>query len=72
MDAVIAVLPGDGIGPEVARAAVRVLEAVAQSYGHRFDFGEYPMGGAAIDACGDAMMRHIAVLLPPEQRGYYA
>jgi 3-isopropylmalate dehydrogenase len=57
VDAVIAVLPGDGIGPEVARAAVRVLKAVAQSYGHRFDFGEYPMGGAAIDACGEPLPR---------------
>lgn len=48
----IAVIPGDGIGPEVVRQAVVVLEAVAQKFGHRFEFQEVLMGGAALDAVG--------------------
>ena len=48
----IAVLPGDGIGPEVTRAAVEILQDCAAASGHEFDFREYPFGGAAIDACG--------------------
>ena len=52
MHAEIIVLPGDGIGPEVASAAVRVLETVAQRYGHDFRFDTRLIGGAAIDAEG--------------------
>jgi 3-isopropylmalate dehydrogenase len=48
----ITLLPGDGIGPEVAAEAARVLRAVAQVYGHEFTFNEQPMGGAALKACG--------------------
>lgn len=48
----IAVLPGDGIGPEVTRAAVEVLQDCASTFGHHFDFREFPFGGCAIDACG--------------------
>jgi 3-isopropylmalate dehydrogenase len=47
----IAVLPGDGIGPEVTRAAVEVLQDCAQTFGHLFDFQEFPFGGIAIDKC---------------------
>jgi 3-isopropylmalate dehydrogenase len=47
----IAVLPGDGIGPEVTSAAVQILEDCASAFGHRFDFKEYPFGGIAIDTC---------------------
>jgi 3-isopropylmalate dehydrogenase len=54
----IVVLGGDGIGPEVASEAVRVLEAVAQRFGHEFTFESHLIGGAAIDATGSA--------LPPE------
>jgi 3-isopropylmalate dehydrogenase len=46
--ATIAVLPGDGIGPEVTRAAVRVLEAVSASGGHRWKLTTWPIGGAAL------------------------
>jgi 3-isopropylmalate dehydrogenase len=48
----IAVLPGDGIGPEVMAEAVRVLEAVGAAYGHAFAFTHAPIGGAAWDAAG--------------------
>jgi 3-isopropylmalate dehydrogenase len=58
MEAVIALLPGDGIGPEVIASARRVLDAVADRYGHVFVFHEGLIGGAAIEATGDP--------LPPE------
>jgi len=48
----IAVLPGDGIGPEVTREAIRVLRAVEQGTGAAFEFEEALVGGAAIDATG--------------------
>jgi len=50
MKARIAVLPGDGIGPEVTAEAVRALRAVAERFGHELDFEEAPIGAAAMDA----------------------
>jgi 3-isopropylmalate dehydrogenase len=55
MKASIALLPGDGIGPEVVNAAVTVLECIATRYHHQFDMSTYLMGGCAIDACGIAL-----------------
>ena len=48
----IAVLSGDGIGPEVTAQAVRVLRAVAKGAGARLEFEEALCGGCAIDATG--------------------
>jgi 3-isopropylmalate dehydrogenase len=58
MKAHIAVLGGDGIGPEVVAEGLRVLRAVARTHGHELEFAELPFGGAAIDSHGDP--------LPPE------
>jgi 3-isopropylmalate dehydrogenase len=55
MHADIALLPGDGIGPEVTAAAVSVLRTVASRQGHRFEFHEHDIGGIAIDRCGDPL-----------------
>jgi 3-isopropylmalate dehydrogenase len=55
MKATIAVIPGDGIGPEVTSQAVRVLEKVASRYGHDFTYTEAMMGGIAIDRTGDPL-----------------
>ncbi|MEZ5441904.1 MAG: 3-isopropylmalate dehydrogenase [Lysobacterales bacterium] len=55
MDALIALLPGDGIGPEVLAAGRELLEAVGRQFGHRFELREGLIGGAAIDACGDPL-----------------
>ncbi|NOZ06459.1 MAG: 3-isopropylmalate dehydrogenase [Chloroflexi bacterium] len=52
MQARIAVLPGDGIGPEVTREGVKVLQRVAELFGHDFAFEEAMVGGCAIDAAG--------------------
>jgi 3-isopropylmalate dehydrogenase len=53
--ALIAVLAGDGIGGEVTAEAVRVLGAVAARFGHAFEFQAALLGGAAIDATGEAL-----------------
>jgi 3-isopropylmalate dehydrogenase len=55
MDALITVLPGDGIGPEVTSAASAVLQQVASKYGHNFNIKEKLIGGAAIDASGSPL-----------------
>ncbi len=55
MEARFALLPGDGIGPEIVAEARRVLEAVAGRFGHAFTFDVQPMGGAAIDEFGDPL-----------------
>ncbi len=55
MEALITLLPGDGIGPEVTSAAHRVLKEVAQRYGHSFEYKVELIGGAAIDVCGDPL-----------------
>jgi len=52
MAALIGVLPGDGIGPEVTAEALRVLEAAARLGGRRFQMRHALIGGAAIDAAG--------------------
>lgn len=54
----IAVLPGDGIGPEIIGQAVKVLEKVANVYNHKFEFVYAPVGGAAIDECGEPYPYH--------------
>lgn len=48
----IALLKGDGIGPEIVNSAVAVLEKVAEKFGHKFNFTPYLIGGCAIDATG--------------------
>ena len=51
----IAVLAGDGIGPEITDGAIEVLKKVARTFGHQFTFEPLPMGGCAIDACGEPL-----------------
>ncbi|MCM1131868.1 MAG: 3-isopropylmalate dehydrogenase [Ruminococcus flavefaciens] len=48
----IALLKGDGIGPEIVDSTVAVLEKVAEKFGHKFNFTPYLIGGCAIDATG--------------------
>ncbi|MBX9973244.1 3-isopropylmalate dehydrogenase [Cytobacillus firmus] len=48
----IAVLPGDGIGKEVVKGAIEVLQAVGERFGHQFQFSYGKIGGSAIDAAG--------------------
>ncbi|GMQ93116.1 MAG: 3-isopropylmalate dehydrogenase [Acidimicrobiia bacterium] len=55
MNAQIALLPGDGIGPEIVQQARVVLDTVAARFDHNFSYSEHLMGGCAIDATGDAL-----------------
>ena len=67
----IAVLPGDGIGPEVIRAATSILQDCASEFGFHLNLVEFPFGGIAIDKCGkplpqetlDGCLKADAVLL---------
>lgn len=51
----VAVIPGDGIGPEVMAEAMKVLDKIAIKYGHEFAFEEVSMGGVSIDKYGDPL-----------------
>ena len=51
----IAVIPGDGIGPEIVAEAKKVLNKVADTYGHTFEYEELLMGGCSIDAYGEPL-----------------
>jgi 3-isopropylmalate dehydrogenase len=53
----IAVLPGDGVGPEVVAESVKVLEAVGSKFGHEFHFRYGAVGGVAIDQDGVALTK---------------
>jgi len=57
----IALLPGDGVGPEVTRAATEVLQAVADRFHHRFVFDTQLIGGTAIDATGEPLTQSTVV-----------
>ncbi|MBQ8588198.1 MAG: 3-isopropylmalate dehydrogenase [Clostridia bacterium] len=51
----IAVIRGDGIGPEIVEQAIRVLDKIAEIYGHTFQYTDVDMGGCAIDKWGDPL-----------------
>ncbi len=53
----IVTLPGDGVGPEVMHEALKVLQVVGRKYNHQFDFRNGLVGGAAIDASGEALTK---------------
>ena len=51
----IAVIPGDGIGPEIVKEAVNVLKAIEKKYQHEFTYTEVCAGGCAIDKYGKSL-----------------
>ncbi len=51
----IAVIPGDGIGPEIIKEATKVLKKIGEKYNHNFNLTEVLAGGAAIDATGECL-----------------
>ncbi len=57
MKALVVLLEGDGIGPEIVAEGRRVLEQVAGRFGHEFAFSSHLIGGAAIDRAGDPLPR---------------
>lgn len=55
MEKTIAVIRGDGIGPEIVNEAVAVLDTIAEKYGHTFRYVDVDMGGVAIDKYGEPL-----------------
>ncbi len=55
MDCNLAVIKGDGIGPEIVTEAIKVLDAVGAKYGHTFHYEHILMGGCSIDATGEPL-----------------
>ena len=51
----IAVIKGDGIGPEIVDSAIKVLDVIAEKYGHKFEYKDVFMGGIAIDKFGEPL-----------------
>ena len=54
----IAVIRGDGIGPEIVNQALLVLDKIAATFGHEFTYTDVDMGGCAIDKYGDPLPQH--------------
>ncbi|TQQ84789.1 3-isopropylmalate dehydrogenase [Peptacetobacter hominis] len=55
MERKIAVIKGDGIGPEIVNGALKVMNAISEKYGHKFIYEEILMGGASIDLHGEPL-----------------
>ncbi|HZH96955.1 MAG TPA: isocitrate/isopropylmalate family dehydrogenase, partial [Flavisolibacter sp.] len=55
MEKLVAIINGDGIGPEVTAQSLKVLNAVGERYGHRFHYQQGLMGAAAIDETGSPL-----------------
>lgn len=55
----IAVIRGDGIGPEIVAQTIKVLDKIAEIYGHAFNYTEVDMGGCAIDKWGDPLPKEM-------------
>lgn len=55
MNLKLAVLAGDGIGPEVTRQAIKTLDAIGRKFGHQFEYTEAPVGATAIDQTGNPL-----------------
>ncbi len=51
----LAVIPGDGIGPEVVEQSIKVLDKIGRKYGHKFEYNKLLAGGCAIDATGEPL-----------------
>lgn len=54
----VGVIAGDGIGPEVVAEAQKVLNCVADKFGHEFGYEDILMGGCSIDATGEPLTDH--------------
>ncbi|MFQ8603127.1 MAG: isocitrate/isopropylmalate family dehydrogenase, partial [Anaerovoracaceae bacterium] len=51
----LAVIPGDGIGPEVIEQTLKVLDKIGEKYGHKFEYTKVLAGGCAIDEAGQCL-----------------
>ena len=63
MEFEIAVLPGDGIGPEVTQESVKVLKAIETQFGHKFNLSYGDIGGISIDKYGTALTDEVEQII---------
>ncbi len=66
----LAVLPGDGVGPDVMAEGIKTLEAIGKKFGHDFELTHGLIGGVAIDAEGTALSDDTWVCAKPRMRSY--
>ena len=71
MEYKIAVISGDGIGPEIVREARKVLDRVGAVYGHKFQYEEVLMGGISIDTYGVPLTKEALETAPLLRRGAF-
>ena len=64
MEKNIAVIWGDCSSPEIVKQTIRVLDKVAEKYGHTFHYTDAAMGGEAIDKYGDPLPQHASCWVP--------
>ena len=62
MNCNLAVIKGDGIGPEIVTEAMRVLDAVGEKYGHTFSYTQILMGGASINGFDRWKYKYISMV----------
>ena len=65
----LAVLPGDGIGPEVTAEALKVLHAAADLFGYRIDSSEHAVGAAGVAESGDSLPERTRAAVVAGRRG---
>lgn len=63
MEFEIAVLPGDGIGPEVTQESVKILKAIETQFGHKFNLSYGDIGGVSIDKYGTALTDEVEQII---------
>ena len=63
MEFEIAVLPGDGIGPEVTQESVKILKVIEVQFGHKFNLTYGDIGGISIDKNGTALTEEVEEII---------
>jgi 3-isopropylmalate dehydrogenase len=71
MEKKIAVINGDGIGPEVTAQSIKVLNAIAEEFGHQFTYTHGLMGAVSIDATGSALPLDETLAICKESDAFY-
>ena len=67
----LAVIKGDGIGPEVVTEAMKVLDKVGEKFGHTFQYDQLLMGGCSIDAYGEPLTDETVAKAKKPVNGWY-
>lgn len=68
----LAVIPGDGIGPEVVEQTLKVLDKVGTKFGHTFEYTKVLAGGCAIDEKGECLPQETLISAKPATQCFLA